>query len=72
MLLDNNFDVIRKVGNREVPRNIEMSKKKIFGVILDGTVTGTLVKTCEEFGISYLGATNFGNVKDTKLKLVSL
>ena len=72
LLLDNNFDVIRKVGNREVPRNIEMSKKKIFGVILDGTVTGTLVKTCEEFGISYLGATNFGNVKDTKLKLVSL
>lgn len=72
LLLDNNFDVIRKVGNREVPRNIEMSKKKIFGVILDGTVTGTLVRTCEEFGISYLGATNFGNVKDTKLKLVSL
>ncbi len=72
LLIDNNFDVIRKVGNKEVPRNIEMSKKKVFGIVLDGTATGILVKTCEEFGVVYLGATNFGNVKDTRLKLVSL
>lgn len=72
LLIDNNFDVIRRVGNKEVPRNIEMSKKKVFGIILDGIVTGILVKTCEEFGVVYLGATNFGNVKDTRLKLVSL
>ncbi|MDO8509134.1 MAG: DNA primase DnaG [Nanoarchaeota archaeon] len=72
LLVDNNFDVIRKVGNREVPKNIELSKKRVFAIVLDGTVTGTLIKTCEDFGVTYLGATNFGNVKDTRLKLVSL
>ncbi len=72
LLVDSSFDVIRKVGLREVSKNIEMSRKKIFAIILDGTVTGTLVKTCEDFGVTYLGATNFGNVKDTNLKLVSL
>ena len=72
LLLDTNFDIIRKVGAREVSKNIEISKRKTLAVILDGTVTSTLVKTCEDFGIVYLAATNFGTVKDTKLKLISL
>ncbi len=72
LLIDNNFDVIRRVGNREVLKNIENSKKKVFAIVLDGTATGTLVKTCEDFGVVYLGATNFGNIKNTTIKLISL
>lgn len=72
LLVDSNFDVIRRVGAREVARIIDITKRRIFLVILDGTVTGTLIKACEDNEVKYLGATNFGTVKDTKIKLISL
>jgi DNA primase len=72
LIIDNNLDVIRKVGAREVTKTLGGGRKHVFAVILDGTVTGTLVKACEENGVDYLAATNFGNLKDTSLKLVSL
>jgi len=72
LLVDSNFDVIRKVGAREAAKIIGITKRRTFVVILDGTVTGTLVKACENNEVKYLGATNFGTVKDTKIKLISL
>lgn len=72
LLLDNTLDIVRKVSQRDAAKMIEMSKKRIFAVVLDGTVTGTLLKVCEENGIQYLAATNFGNVRDTNVKLISL
>ena len=71
LLVDSNFDVIRKVGAREIVKNIEFSRKKVFSVIFDGTVTSTLVSACEDYGVSYLAATNFGTVRDSKVKLIS-
>ncbi|MEK6844511.1 MAG: DNA primase DnaG [Nanoarchaeota archaeon] len=72
LLLDSNLEVIRKVGAREIGKNIEMAKRKVYAIILDGTATSSLVKMCEEQGISYLAALNFGPVKDTSVKLIGL
>lgn len=71
-LLDNQLDVIRKVNSREAPKMISMTRSPVYAVVLDGIVTTTLVKACEEKGVVYLAATNFGTVKDTTLKLVSV
>ena len=72
LLLDSNLEIIRKVGAREISKNVEMAKRKVFAIILDGTATSSLVKMCEEQGISYLAALNFGPVKDTNIKLIGL
>ena len=72
LLLDSKLDVIRRVGIREAAKTVENYRRDIFAVILDGTVASNLVKTCEEKGVKYLGATNFGNVGESNVKLVSL
>ena len=72
LLLDSKLDVIRRVGIREAAKTVENYRRDVFAVILDGTVTSNLVKTCEEKGVKYLGATNFSNVGESNVKLVSL
>lgn len=72
LLIDANFDIIRKVGAREILKNIEYTRRQVFAVVLDGTVNSIILKVCEEYGIRYLAATNFGTVKETSVKLVSL
>lgn len=72
ILLDESFDIVRKIGAREIARAIEGSRKKILAVVLDGIATGVIIKICEERGVEYLAATNFGTIKDVKLNLISL
>ena len=71
ILVDGNFDIIRKVSSREVAKAIGYSRKQILAVIIDGAATKSIISACEERGIKYLGATNFSDVSD-KLELISL
>ena len=70
--MDNNLDVIRKVGSREVPRNMEMSKQKIFAVIIDGAATSGIIRACDDFGVRHLAATTFSSNEGAKVNLISL
>jgi DNA primase len=73
LLLDGNLDVIRKVGNRDVASAVKGSRTKVAALILDGTATSSLIRLCDENGIQYFAATNFGaTVEGAKVKLVSL
>ncbi|MBI5804397.1 DNA primase [Candidatus Pacearchaeota archaeon] len=72
VLLDEELDAIRKVGAREVAKLVKNSRKKIFAIVLEGTATSSLIKACEEEGISYLAATNFGSSETKNVELVSL
>ncbi len=72
LLLDSCLDVIRKVGAREIIKNVKGSRKRVVALVLDGTATSSLIKFCDEEGISYLAATNFASVGDAKVSLVSL
>jgi len=72
VLLDSNLDVIRKAGQREVLKNLEGSKRKVYAIIYEGTLTNGMLRTCEEYEVRYIAATNFGNISESKIKLVSL
>ncbi len=72
LIFDEKLDVIRKVGVREVNKSIEMSKRRIFAIIIDGTATSTLIRMCDEFGISFLAATNFSSTEGKNVQLISL
>lgn len=72
LLLDENFDVIRKVSARDVNKGVEGTRKQIFAIILEGTATSSLIKLCDDANIKYLAAVNFGKTDDARVKLVSL
>lgn len=73
LLLDGNLDVIRKVGARDVPKSVKGSRTPVAAIVLEGSTTVSMIKLCDEQGISYLAATNFGGTVDgAKVELVSL
>ncbi|MFH1802452.1 MAG: DNA primase DnaG [archaeon] len=73
LLLDENLDVVRKVGGRDIAKAVKGSRTRVAAIILDGSTTVSLIKLCDENGIKYLAATNFGGtVSGAKVELVSL
>ena len=72
LLLDENLDVMRKVGIKEVTKSILNSKKRVFAVIIEGTATSSLINVCDEQGIKYLAAINFSSTQGAKVSLISL
>ncbi len=72
ILVDERFDVIRKVPAREVTRGILNLKQTAFAVIIDGTAMQATIRACDERGIQYLAANNFGSADAGKVQLVSL
>ena len=71
-LLDGNLDVIRKASLKEAAKSIRMTRQKIFAVIVEGTAASSVVSACDENGVKYLAATGFGNVRDSKVEIISL
>jgi DNA primase len=72
LLLDGNMDAIRRVSSRDVSRGIRYSKQKVFAVVIDGTAISAIINACDENGVQYLGATNFGSIDNAKVNLISL
>jgi len=72
LLLDSSLDVIKRVGVREVVKSVKGSRQKVAAIIIDGTATSSIVRLCDEEGVSFLGATNFALVEGAKVELVSL
>ncbi len=72
LLLNSELDIIRKVGMREITSNIEHLRGKVFAIVMDGTATAGLISACEEHGVKYAAAINFGSVKETKIELIGL
>lgn len=71
-MLDSNLEVVRKVSTRDISRGIRYSRKRVFAVVLDGTALGSIIRVCDENGVLYLGATNFGSFENAKVNLISL
>jgi len=72
LLLDSNLEVIKKIGAKEVAKSINYSKNKVFAVVIDGTALSGIIRACDEKGVLYLAATNFTNVENAKVNLISL
>jgi DNA primase len=71
LLIDNGFNVIRKVSNIDLIGTLKRTRKKVFAVIIDGAATKPIVKFCEDKGVSHIGAKNFSAV-ETEINLISL
>lgn len=73
LLLDEELDVIKKIGARDIVKSVKSARQKIGAIVIEGTATSAIVRLCDEHGIPYLAATNFGGVDGTvKVQLVSL
>ena len=72
LLLDGSLDVIRKVSSREVGKSLDMSRQKVFAVIVDGAATSGIVRACDDYNVRYLAATTFSATEGAKVNLISL
>ena len=71
LLLDSNLEEIKKISARNMNSALRSIGKKPSVLIIDGTATGSTIKTAEEVGCQVMVAKNF-TTSDTKIELLSL
>jgi len=73
MLVDYDLQKIKNINPRDISRSLQSTTKKALAIIVDGTVTSSIVGSAEDADIKYIAATKFSSATaDTKLKLISL
>lgn len=71
ILLDENLEEIKKISTKALASSLKRMKDKPIGIIIDGSVTKSIIEASEESNIKFIVASNF-NTTDTKIKLLSL
>lgn len=72
IFLDKGLNEIKKIPSSSAAGALTRAKKNVFAVLVDGQATSSLIKTCDEREVSYLGAKNFAYVQGAKVELISL
>src|SRR3989344_4999045 len=72
LILNSGYDTILKVSARDLSRSLRSVNGDVFAVVIDGTATSIIIKTCDERKVPVLGATNFTSVENAKVHLISL
>ena len=72
VLINRQLQVIKTVATTSIVHALERSEEPVFAAIVDGSATSGIIRSCEDAGISYLGARNFSSVEGTRVNLVSL
>ncbi len=72
VLLNNALEIMKTVSPLSLVSTLERSREPVYAIVIDGAATGGLIRACEEFRVSYVGARTFSLVEDTKIQLVSL
>lgn len=70
ILLNESLEVIRSGSSRFLVGNLKKSEESVFAVVIDGTVTGSIIEACEEAGVRAIAANNF-NASSSKIKMLS-
>ena len=70
ILLDKNLEEIKKVPIRGLGGSLKRMRNRPFAMIVDGTVTGSMMKASEESRIGTIVAKNFATT-DTNIELLS-
>ncbi|MEK6820061.1 MAG: DNA primase DnaG [Nanoarchaeota archaeon] len=71
LILDSKFKVIKEVSARAVSSSLKRIEGNPMAIVMDGSVTGTLIDAAEEAGIQAIMASNFSATSD-KMQLLSL
>jgi len=72
VLIDENLEQIKRVSAKDLVLAIPRSRKLVYAVVSDGTVTSSVVRACEDFGVKHLVAKNFAYAADTLVNLISV
>lgn len=72
IILDSNLNVLKKVPKANLEYYLLKLKKEVFAIVIDGTVTYSIIELAEKTPCNYIIAKNFANIKDTNIKLLSL
>lgn len=70
VFLDENLETIRSGSVRFLIGTLKKMEEPVFAVIIDGTVTSSIIEACEEASIKVIAANNF-NASSPKIKLLS-
>ncbi|MEK6906050.1 MAG: DNA primase DnaG [Nanoarchaeota archaeon] len=71
VMLDKNLNEIKIVSVKSLNISLRKSEKKVFALVIDGTVTSKTIESAEEAGVDVIVAKNFSTT-DTNIKLLSL
>jgi len=70
-LLNENLEEIKSISAKTVSGSLKRVNEKIRAIIIDGSVTKSIISAAEEIGCQTIVAKNFATT-DTKIKLLSL
>lgn len=70
--LDETMEMVKEVSARDVPGSLKRLKKDILAVVIDGIASGAVIESCDEKGVRFVAATNFGSIREAKAELISL
>jgi DNA primase len=70
LLLDEKLDVYKELSAKTVSRTLERIREKPVVIVLDGTVTDSLLRSSEDVGVQAIAASNF-KASDTDIELLS-
>ncbi|MBI2042956.1 DNA primase [Candidatus Pacearchaeota archaeon] len=71
LILDSNFKMIKEVSARAVSSSLKRIEGNPMAIVMDGSVTGSLIDAAEEIGIQAIMASNFSATSE-KIQLLSL
>lgn len=71
ILLDSSLNELKKVSSKTVPGTLRRMRDKPVVIIIDGTVTSSIIRAAEEAMCQVIVANNFATT-DTSIKLLSL
>tara|TARA_Y100000034_G_scaffold20936_1_gene24051 strand:+ start:586 stop:1683 length:1098 start_codon:yes stop_codon:yes gene_type:complete len=70
ILLNKDLNEIKKISARSLSASLK-NTENIYGIIVDGTITQTVIKLAEEANVQLIAANNFSTTS-SKIKLLSL
>jgi len=71
ILLDSELNEIKELSVKSVAYSLNRINIPVAAIVIDGTVTGSIIKASEEIGVQVIVASNF-KTTDTNIQLLSL
>jgi len=71
IIFNNSLEEIKQVSVKSLNNSLKKLSEKIKAIVMDGTVTSSVIQVAEEFGCQAIVASNFATT-DSKMELLSL
>jgi DNA primase len=71
ILLDSKLEKIKEISSKSLSSSLKRIRDSVSVVIIDGSVTSSIIRACEDKGVQAIVANNF-KTTDTKIQLLSL